>query len=87
MLMVTCIDYGYPSQQRGAPGTPTSSEVHDHRNSVSTPSRLSSSTSVQKMGPTAVAPTTNAPPGALADIDPESVPANMKIEGHDWFAL
>lgn len=39
------------------------------------------------MGPTAVAPTTNAPPGALADIDPESVPANMKIEGHDWFAL
>ncbi|CDS03858.1 hypothetical protein LRAMOSA06813 [Lichtheimia ramosa] len=77
--------YGYPSQQRGVPGTPTSSEVHDHRNSISTPSRLSSSTSVQKMGP--AAPTTNAPPGALADIDPESVPANMKIEGHDWFAL
>ncbi|KAI8099356.1 WD40-repeat-containing domain protein [Halteromyces radiatus] len=25
--------------------------------------------------------------GALADMDPEVVPANMKIEGQDWFAL
>jgi glucose repression regulatory protein TUP1 len=24
---------------------------------------------------------------ALADVDPESVPANMKVEGQDWFAL
>lgn len=23
----------------------------------------------------------------LNDIDPESVPANMKVEGQDWFAL
>ncbi len=23
----------------------------------------------------------------LSDLDPESVPANMKIEGSDWFAL
>jgi glucose repression regulatory protein TUP1 len=23
----------------------------------------------------------------LADVDPESVPANMKVEGQDWFAL
>lgn len=27
------------------------------------------------------------PPGALADVDPDSVPANMKVEGRDWFAL
>lgn len=29
-------------------------------------------------------------PGAsevLGDINPESVPANMKVEGQDWFAL
>jgi glucose repression regulatory protein TUP1 len=26
-------------------------------------------------------------PNGLADVDPESVPANMKIEGQDWFAL
>jgi hypothetical protein len=25
--------------------------------------------------------------GALADIDPEGVPANLKTEGEDWFAL
>ncbi|KAL0094479.1 hypothetical protein F4703DRAFT_1020901 [Phycomyces blakesleeanus] len=25
--------------------------------------------------------------GNLADVDPDSVPANMKIEGKDWFAL
>jgi hypothetical protein len=25
--------------------------------------------------------------GVLADIDPEGVPANMKTEGEDWFAL
>lgn len=26
-------------------------------------------------------------PGGLADVDPDSVPANMKVEGRDWFAL
>jgi glucose repression regulatory protein TUP1 len=27
-------------------------------------------------------------PGAgLADVDPDNVPANMKVEGQDWFAL
>ncbi|OAD04104.1 hypothetical protein MUCCIDRAFT_48518 [Mucor lusitanicus CBS 277.49] len=32
--------------------------------------------------------TTNAQQqGGLADVDPESVPANMKVEGQDWFAL
>lgn len=25
--------------------------------------------------------------GTLADVDPETVPANMKVEGRDWFAL
>lgn len=25
--------------------------------------------------------------GGLADVDPDTVPANMKIEGQDWFAL
>ncbi|KAI9253551.1 WD40-repeat-containing domain protein [Sporodiniella umbellata] len=25
--------------------------------------------------------------GHLADVDPENVPANMKVEGQDWFAL
>jgi glucose repression regulatory protein TUP1 len=24
---------------------------------------------------------------ALGDINPENVPANMKVEGQDWFAL
>lgn len=28
-----------------------------------------------------------APSGVLADIDPEEVPANLKTEGEDWFAL
>lgn len=28
-----------------------------------------------------------APQQGLADVDPESVPANMKVEGQDWFAL
>ncbi|KAI8329507.1 WD40-repeat-containing domain protein [Chlamydoabsidia padenii] len=32
-------------------------------------------------------PTVNHAVGTLADIDPESVPANMKVEGQDWFAL
>lgn len=26
-------------------------------------------------------------PIGLTDLDPESVPANMKVEGQDWFAL
>lgn len=42
-----------------------------------------SSGSISKMG----GPPPVVPPGALADVDPESVPANMKIEGQDWFAL
>lgn len=25
--------------------------------------------------------------GGLADVDPDTVPANMKVEGPDWFAL
>ncbi|KAL0075532.1 hypothetical protein J3Q64DRAFT_1775489 [Phycomyces blakesleeanus] len=33
---------------------------------------------------TAIVP---AVPGALGDIDPESVPPNMRVEGQDWFAL
>ena len=28
-----------------------------------------------------------APAAGLADMDPEAVPANMKVEGPDWFAL
>ncbi|SAM09359.1 hypothetical protein [Absidia glauca] len=32
-------------------------------------------------------PTVNNAVGTLADIDPEGVPANMKVEGQDWFAL
>ncbi|CDH51017.1 wd-repeat protein [Lichtheimia corymbifera JMRC:FSU:9682] len=28
-----------------------------------------------------------APAAGLADMDPEAVPANMKVEGQDWFAL
>ncbi|ORZ02431.1 WD40-repeat-containing domain protein [Syncephalastrum racemosum] len=36
--------------------------------------------------PPNMSPTTAAP-GALADIDPDSVPPNMKVEGQDWFAL
>lgn len=27
------------------------------------------------------------PLGGLADVDPDNVPANMKVEGQDWFAL
>lgn len=26
-------------------------------------------------------------PGTLVDVDPETVPSSMKIEGPDWFAL
>lgn len=33
------------------------------------------------------APTTTAAPSSLCEIDPQSVPANMKMEGQDWFAL
>lgn len=29
----------------------------------------------------------NQPSIGLNDLDPESVPANMKVEGQDWFAL
>lgn len=29
----------------------------------------------------------NNPAIILSDLDPESVPANMKVEGSDWFAL
>ncbi|KAI8883399.1 WD40 repeat-like protein [Backusella circina FSU 941] len=40
---------------------------------------------------TGAGPLANASPGgmseALGDINPESVPANMKVEGQDWFAL
>ncbi|KAI8369385.1 WD40-repeat-containing domain protein [Radiomyces spectabilis] len=37
--------------------------------------------------PPAKGPASAMTPGGLADVDPETVPANMKIEGQDWFAL
>lgn len=36
--------------------------------------------------PHSATPTTTAP-ASLCEIDPQSVPANMKMEGQDWFAL
>jgi glucose repression regulatory protein TUP1 len=57
----------------------------------------SSTSSQQQMIPARPIPAVTAPQqqaktspsvsAALADVDPESVPANLKVEGQDWFAL
>ncbi|KAI8149839.1 WD40-repeat-containing domain protein [Fennellomyces sp. T-0311] len=89
--------YGYPPRGGGGPGTPTSQPLppSHHPPPAGSPDKRKpapgpglgvmpsrSSGSISKMG----APPT-VPPGNLADVDPSSVPASMKIEGEDWFAL
>ncbi|KAI9318653.1 WD40-repeat-containing domain protein [Dichotomocladium elegans] len=86
--------YGYTS--RGpVPGTPSaiSSEPGTPKRKPASSSAIPSTSAAPPMN-TAVGPTRPkssqmglAASGALGDVDPESVPSNMKIEGRDWFAL
>ncbi|ORZ20762.1 WD40-repeat-containing domain protein [Absidia repens] len=66
----------YPPQNPQHPQTVTPG---GGRSGMTSKSPMASAT------PTATAAAAGA--GALNDIDPERVPANMKVEGQDWFAL
>ncbi|KAG0172658.1 general transcription repressor [Apophysomyces sp. BC1015] len=82
--------YGYSSRV-GGPETPTTQSASlpgdgAKRKSVPPPPGPSSSQMIPGRPPSRSQIGSNAP-GGLADVDPESVPANMKIEGPDWFAL
>ncbi|KAI9316074.1 WD40-repeat-containing domain protein [Dichotomocladium elegans] len=84
---------GYGYHARGpAPGTPKSgSTVLPPGPALPPPS--SSAAAAASVGPMVPPPrpksqiSMSATGGGLADIDPETVPPNMKVEGRDWFAL
>ncbi|KAF7727927.1 proteinral transcription repressor [Apophysomyces ossiformis] len=87
--------YGYPPRV-GGPGTPSSQSAqlpsdaaNAKRKSGSTPNLVPppGNQIIPQNRPMTSKTLGSTAPGGLADVDPESVPPNMKIEGHDWFAL
>ncbi|KAI8388010.1 WD40-repeat-containing domain protein [Radiomyces spectabilis] len=85
--------YGYPVAGGGPPpSAQSSSQVNAGAKRKSRPSPTGPPppppVSSMNSGRFSVkVPVSASAPGGLADIDPESVPPNMKIEGQDWFAL
>ncbi|KAI9317623.1 WD40-repeat-containing domain protein [Dichotomocladium elegans] len=79
--------YGSRGAESGpSPPHPPNSEILDKRKPGLTPGRSAPAAAVVKAS-SVLGGASNVPPGTLADVDPESVPANMKVEGKDWFAL
>ncbi|KAG2186264.1 hypothetical protein INT43_002702 [Umbelopsis isabellina] len=89
--------YAYPPSRSGGPGTPNSQAAplpSDQgvvkRKSATQPGPAPLPTAPTPGRPVAASkqplpPATSA--GGFTDVDPENVPANMKTEGSDWFAL
>ncbi|KAI7869368.1 WD40-repeat-containing domain protein, partial [Spinellus fusiger] len=87
--------YGYP-QRMSNPNqnlnqnpnqNPMEMAVNTKRKSGSMPPAPPGQMIMPTGRPNSKPPTHLGMPGNLADVDPDNVPANMKIEGKDWFAL
>ncbi|KAI8886442.1 WD40 repeat-like protein [Backusella circina FSU 941] len=76
--------YGYPPRPSASNSTdPAAQSKHKSGGSGTGAPQGQMTPTRQPVKP----PMAGSGPNGLADVDPESVPANMKIEGQDWFAL
>ncbi|KAI9473547.1 MAG: WD40-repeat-containing domain protein [Benjaminiella poitrasii] len=85
-----------PPPQQLQNGSPHMKRKSASSTTVGTPNQTTASTAAivsrtppNKSSSNAItaSPSANQGSGGLADVDPESVPASMKVEGQDWFAL
>ncbi|KAI8063171.1 WD40-repeat-containing domain protein [Gongronella butleri] len=80
---------GYPyasSSPRGS-GTPSSMSSGDVKRKSGPPSAQPYSSARSSTSSSAMTKSPTSHSTALADMDPENVPPNMKIEGKDWFVI
>lgn len=82
---------GYGNSYRGSNGPPPPQQQQQQespnlkRKTIHTPPQNTAMMPRASQKPMSSPSTANNT--GLADVDPESVPANMKVEGQDWFAL